>query len=1434
MATREQVYTAKILINDEEAVNKVKKMKDQLAALKKRRDEALREGKIDVWKAANKEVEALNKKIQKQESLAQALNHTLDDMSTAKQQELNHVVRAINKQLDSGAVERNSKEWKALNATLQDTKRQLRVIRDEGAVQESVWGRFFKFLNDSWGGVLIIFQSITGMSQTIHSAVQDYASMEEEMADVRKYTGLTSEQVHELNEEFKRMDTRTSREQLNQLAGAAGRLGITSKEAIKEFVEAADMIGVALGDDLGDGAVDKIGKLAMAFGEDEDKGLKGAMLATGSAINELAQNSAANAGYLVEFTARVAGFGKQMGLTQAQIMGFATVMDENLLKDEMAATAFGNMLTKMQTDTETFARIAGQSVEDFTKLLREDANGAVLALADSLKRADPQQMMKMLDAMGLDGSRAVGVLSTMADKIDDVRRHQERATEAYEKAKSVQGEFNTMNNTVQAKLDKVKKAFKEMTVELGEKLLPVVKYTISGAGMLAKALSVLASFISNNWRGIVTLTAAITGYAVAVAWANTQSKLWHAWEVAKNVAIKAGAAITATYKGVVLLLAAAYNTVTGNVTRATAAMKLFNMVTKASPVGLLVGALSAAAAAFAVFSGKADKAEEAQRRMTETQKRAADAFISEETQVKNLSKAVHDNTLSLQKRKEALDELKRIIPEYNAELSREGKLTRDNTQAIDNYLKKRKEQLLLEAYEDQMKDAYKRQADATRAMSKMIEAYKAGDWGGVQSKMFAKIREEANAANKEVAELEKAYSETLHNIDRMSGSGQGGSATTDSKGGNADSTMDTQTYWQQQLDTWNKKLADLRNNASATATEIEDAAKHVKEAQDKVELFTNRKQLAKQEKKEEDERKKQLKTKADEAKAVYQQQIAEEMVTYRKGEINYTEYMENRHRRTQEYYDSMKAIYGEESAEYRKLLDNRENEEMQYYQWKAKIDEQQISIEKIQREHSIRREYMRQQVVDTEAMNEALFQSDMTYIKQKQNLYKEGSKEWIDLQMQMDVQQKEHQFELEQTWMQKLSQYREQAGQTNYDMMMELEVKGADSFYTTLLDVGKMTQQEYDAIFEHIRRKYAELKAQQTANSDIQAKAAKGLDTAKKTAGTKGVAAGNDAATGIFSITQAISQQKAINEQLKKLYGEDYENNREYQEAKRQLDAETMQQIVAGAQAAYSTINMLMQAASSYAQACSEVEVAKITADYDKQIEAAGKNTKKKEQLEKQKDEAIAKAKTKANKKAMVMEMAQAVAQTAMGAISAYSSTMAGAPYPANLVLAPISAGIALAAGALQIATIKKQHEAETAGYYEGGFTRGRRYRKEAGVVHEGEFVANHQAVENPAILPFLNFIDQAQRNNTIGSLTMQDVSRALSVGGGSAVAPITPIVNVQTDYEELREAVLAHREATELLLMRLEQPINAQVVLTGPDGLNEQQRRLNNMMKNK
>ena len=1367
MASREEKFTATIEVNSQQAQSRLNELKKEIDELRVKQKKALDENTAEGKKRAQqlqKEIDLKNKIYRQEEKHVKGLNAAMQNLSEKTYKDLQQEVRALNKLMRDGTVKKNSEEWQALAERVKQCKHEMKEY--EQAVTEmpkkfSLWERATNFLNKNWGAITQIIGAVTGLSVTMRRAVQDYAEMEEEMAGVRKYTGLTAEQVRELNEELKKMDTRTSREELNQLAGAAGRLGITSQESILEFVDAADKIKVALGDDLGQGAVDQIGKLAMAFGEDEKMGLRGAMLATGSAINELAQNSSANAGFLVDFTARVAGFGKQMGLTQAQIMGFGAVMDENLLRDEMASTAFGNMLTKMQTDTEKFAKIAGKSVKEFTELIKNDANQAILTLADSLRSQDAQTMMKMLDDMGLDGARAVGVLSTMADKIDDVRERQRLATEAYREGTSVIGEFDVMNETVEARLEKCKKKFHEMTVELGEQLLPMIKYTCTGFSLMVRAMSVLAGYVTRNFTLIATLAGGIAYYTTVVKLATNATKIWAA-------------------------------------------------VTTATPWGLAIAGLAGLVAIVDHFKTSMDKARQSAEELRNTEKEAIEQYGEQSRKIKILERNMRDERLSINQRREALEALKKIIPDYNGMLDEEGRLTRDNKKAIDEYLVSLQKQIQLKAYKDKLEELYKRQSEQEDARRTASDKY----WNARQANTLQGSRK--SGAGKLMDFL---------GIGEEAGLGRV-----------LDKANEDLADTNRKIDALQKRMADVGELADKSAKDAANDGSSTTKGNSGATTYKTEAEQRKEEaerKKREEEEKKRLKERTDAVKAQYQAELACEMEAYMKGATSYEDYMESRHRLAQKYYDAMKKVYGEDSDMYKKLLDDRAKEEQDYNQERAKWTEQSLTMEHLDKEQSIRRQYMQNRVQDEDALNEALFENDIAYMRKKQKLYESDPKKWAEMEMEIQQKQKEEQFQKEQRYMERLARYREEAGLTDYQRLQEIELEGVKSFYGALVKAGQMTQEEYDDIVEHIKRKYAELQGQQIANNDIQAKASKALDTAKKNAGSKSVEAGNDAATGIFSISQAIENQKLINEQLKLLYGADYENNREYQEAKRQLDAETMQQVVAGAQAAYSTISTLMSAASSYAQACSDVEVARITANYDKQIEAAGSNSKKREKLEKEKDKAIAKAKTQANKKAMAMEYAQAVASTALAAINAYASA-AKLPPPAGQTLPPIMAGIALAAGAIQLATIKKQHEAEAAGYYEGGFTGGKRYRKEAGVVHEGEFVANHQAVNNRQLMPVFSLIDQAQRSNRVGSLTAADVSRSLGAGGGSPAPIITPIVNVQTDNADLREAVDAHREATELLLQRLQQPIRAQVVLTGPDGLNEQQKRLDNLMNSK
>ena len=305
MATNTDTHVSRVILDTKEAKDKLNELQNKLKEVQKARDEAYAKGESTT--ALERQIKRLKAETKAYMTSQEKVNQVLNNLSSASYKELQLVAKALNRELKSGAIKRNSDEWKKLQKQLKQVRAEMQHINDEGKASRSLFSRMWDGLNKNWGAFTQILGSLTTLTLTLRAAAQAYADMEESMADVRKYTGQTDEQVHQMNEDFKRMDTRTAREQLNELAGSAGRLGITSKEMIEEFVDGADKINVTLGDDLGKGAVDKIGKLAQMFGEDKTKGLRGAMLATGSAVNELAQSSSANAGYIVDFTADLSG-----------------------------------------------------------------------------------------------------------------------------------------------------------------------------------------------------------------------------------------------------------------------------------------------------------------------------------------------------------------------------------------------------------------------------------------------------------------------------------------------------------------------------------------------------------------------------------------------------------------------------------------------------------------------------------------------------------------------------------------------------------------------------------------------------------------------------------------------------------------------------------------------------------------------------------------------------------------------------------------------------------------------------------------------------------------------------------------------------------------------------------------------------------------------
>lgn len=584
-----------------------------------------------------------------------------------------------------------------LNSILSEHKHAIHGVVEESKSLGQRLNGMADFFNKWYYTLQTGVDALGGVTTTIRQCVNDYADMEEAMADVRKYTGQTAEQVHEMNEDFKKMDTRTSREQLNNLAGVAGRLGITSKNLVEEFVDGADKINVALGDDLGEGAVDKIGKLAHMFGEDEKKGLRGAMLATGSAVNDLAQSSSANAGYIVDFTADLSGVAKQTGMTQAQIMGLASALDQNMQEEATASTVFSQLITKMYQEPARFATLAGQDVASFTKLLKTDANEALLKFLTAMKNTGGfDKMAPMFSEMKLEGTRAVGVLSSVASHIDQVKEAQLVAFNAYNDGSSVIDEFNVQNNTVQANIDKAKKQFLDLSIDLGEKLLPLVQQGISTGSLAVKGLSSITNFVIAHRKALLTLTATIAGYVAG-------QKLSVIWEQRAVAVKKLKIFWTQLEDKWLMTIMLRHAVLNGAMSKTVALQKMLNVVIGANPFGLFLGAVTAVTAALVLYRQKLDDATISQNKLTEIRKDAASKVGEEEAKIRTLIEAAKDETLSMDDRREAVAKLNDIIPNYNAQLDETTRKYKANDAALNDYLVTLQRKYELEGAKDELK-----------------------------------------------------------------------------------------------------------------------------------------------------------------------------------------------------------------------------------------------------------------------------------------------------------------------------------------------------------------------------------------------------------------------------------------------------------------------------------------------------------------------------------------------------------------------------------------------------------------------------------------------------------------------------------------------------------------------------------------------------------
>ncbi len=1421
--------TVDLFVNGEQATKAIESIKAQVADLKNQLQQANAAGDFKTAERLKKQIEATNRQLTRMSSASAGVGEVLKNLDKTTITGLNNSLRWLRKEIK--ATRPDTDRWKELAENIRDVKDRIKDLNGELNQSNSLWSRFKEWSEDAWPALDLLRQWGGNFFDIMRGAVDAYADMDQEMANVRKFTGMTSEQVADLNEEFKKMDTRTSREDLNKLAQEAGRLGKTSKEDVLGFVRAADKINVAL-DDLGEGATLTLSKLTGVFGVEAVYGTEKSLLKVGSVINELSQNCSASAPYLAQFASRMGGVGAQAKMTIPQIMAFGAVLDSNGQAVEASSTALSQVIVRMMQEPAKYAKVAGLDVKKFSDMLKTDVNGALILFLETLQKAGGMDVLSpMFKDMGENGSRAITSLSTLATHIEDVKAQQIEANKAFAEGISIDNEFIVQNTTVQASIEKAKKAVHDLRVELGEHLAPLMSHLISSSSAMIRALLTLVNFIVEHKAAIISLSAATVMYHAVLYKEVIVKKLLNGLDKIRSYYLVAEAKVTKSLSVVTEGLRLAYFKLTGQTSKALVAQRAFHLAMTATPWGAIVAAITTAVSVLGLFSMATAKAKNEAKALAAMQNKIADAEKAAEAncaaEIKTLDalyKATQDQNLAMDDRLAAINKLQEIYPDVFSNLSTEAILAGEAADAYDrlrkNIIRSAQAQARKDLLAETESEYLKVQRERDRKVSSALADVKIPE----KERMYYPFDPESA---KEMYINSPDHPEFIHlraYIERVREEASEKLAI---------------------LDKEREMLGDMV--ADDTIQDLRDSNTDPK-TDPYVSLTLSEKERKKQEaeaRRAAAKAKKEFKATLDSYKAQRSAADREALELYQAGSIKYEQLLQRRHENEEQYYENslsffeetfkdQKETYLQDDKDYQKLLLDREKADEKYNQTVTALRLETINRRKAAEERDAQHMYSVKSdptLKDEIALQADLYRIRRTALDKTMALYQEGSKEYADIQYQIESLETDKEIEMKKLYFKAYSSFRSEYDKKNAAERFELEKATLDA----LLAAEMISTAQYAEFLKGMTEKYRE---------ELPGASSKGWSESDQTKYSSDVEALNDALS-----SQLLSQEQ-FNERLANLDAERREKMLAglkdtggqwnsmlvdiYTSFAHLLDgldgslAGTLGNISSCVAAVSSAVSAGMSIATEFAKAEAEIQVKAVEKRYDREIELAQGNSYKVAKLEKKKEQETAKIKNEASKKEYQMKIFDAIAQSIIAGLNAYSSTV---QIPiVGPTLAPVAMAVALAMGAAQVALLKKQQAAAAAqGYSKGGFTRPGAVDEPAGIVHAGEWVASQKLLASPVARPMIEALDYAQRTNTIGSLKPEDVSRSIRANDS-----LVRMAESDGSAAVMAAAMAKSARAVDDLTSRLNEPFVTINTVTGDHGIKRAEDEYTRLMRNK
>lgn len=602
------------------------------------------------------------------------------------------------KEMTRGSEEYNRTMAKIqhLQGILKQHRQEIKGITTETKKATVSIGSMVDWFNRFGGVILSVIGFLTGFTLALRAIRDERNKLEESQAGLKALTGLDDDSIAWLTGQAKTLSTTMTKEGLRvrqsaaeildafMLVGSAKPELLGDKEALKAVTEEAMRLQAAAKDITLNEAVDSLTLSLNQYGAAADQ--------AGRFTNVLAAGSQAGSANIASQAKAIRNAGTAAASANVpieQTVALIETLAYRGIKDEVAGTGLKKFFLVLQTGAdETNPKIVG-----LDKALENLKN----------KNMDAGAIKKMF---GEEGYNTASVILQNTEMVKDFTAAVTGTNVAYEQAA-------INSDTAQAKLEQARNKMKLAAIDLGEKLNPAL--TVS-TNMLTNVLKYLPGLIDwcKKWGGTVLwLSTILLVYATRLKIITAWYSIWNSLTKIATVLNLAYAASMNTLSGYTVtsfgnlrklsmlmqghsvllkslrtatyLYAAAVQVLHGRVDLAAKSLKAAWTIMSSNPIGLLVTLVLAAATASYKLTQRTKAYYDLNKVNEKITEKSNDKYARQSSLIEQLTTKIHNNNLSNFERKKAIVQLQAIIPDYNAEIDKEGKIINENTEALDRY-----------------------------------------------------------------------------------------------------------------------------------------------------------------------------------------------------------------------------------------------------------------------------------------------------------------------------------------------------------------------------------------------------------------------------------------------------------------------------------------------------------------------------------------------------------------------------------------------------------------------------------------------------------------------------------------------------------------------------------------------------------------------------